>query len=280
MSALLTFLMSRAGFWTMAGATLGGYGAVAWYTYGDAPGVDLGMLLPFLPLLALPSLVVAMALARKAVASLATIFVVGVVLRALFLGHDPLLSDDVYRYLWDGRVQVAQGQPYGVAPADPSLDEVEAAWENQVRNLVNHPEIPTVYPPLLQLLYAGVAHVGGGLVLWRIVLLLFDVGIASLLIRALKSRGRNPCWVVLYLWHPLPIVETLWSAHAEGVAVFFLLAAVTALQLGRGILGAAALALGGVAKLLPFYMQRFLGNELLCSTLRSKLSSYKVPFHT
>ncbi|MEM7164029.1 MAG: hypothetical protein AAF581_01120 [Planctomycetota bacterium] len=257
--ALIAFLGSRPGFLLLAALTIAAYGSLGWYTHERGSAIDLGLLMPFLPLLALPSLVVAVSLVRKAAAvSLSTIFVVGVLLRAVFLGHDPLLSDDVYRYLWDGRVQVAAGQPYGIAPADPRLDHVEELWDDHVRELVNHPEIPTVYPPLLQLLYAGVAHVGGGLVLWRVVLLLFDMGIAVVMVRALRSRGRNPCWVVLYLWHPLPIIETFWSAHAEGVAVFFLLVAVTALQLGRGIVGAVALALGGVAKLLPFGLVPFL----------------------
>lgn len=264
---MLGFLASRAGFFSMAALTLAAYGGVSWYTRHSADEIDLGTLLPFLPLLALPSLAVALSLVRAGSSSLTTIVVVGVLLRAFFLGHDPLLSDDVYRYLWDGRVQVAGDQPYGVAPADPRLDHVEEQWEERVREFVNHPDIPTVYPPLLQLLYAGVAKLGGGLVLWRVVLLFFDIGIALVMIRALRSRGRNPSWVVLYLWHPLPVVETLWSAHAEGVAVFFLLAAVTALQLGRGLLGAAALALGGAAKLLPFGLIPFLARRFGWTTV-------------
>ena len=41
-----------------------------------------------------------------------------------FIAIEPGLSDDAYRYLWDGRVQVAGLNPYGIAPEDPALDAV------------------------------------------------------------------------------------------------------------------------------------------------------------
>ena len=71
--------------------------------------------------------------------------------RGLLRTPDPLHSDDLWRYLWDGEVQRQGLSPYGVSPADPSLDVIAASedWQ-QVRERINHLQIPTVYPPVAQ----------------------------------------------------------------------------------------------------------------------------------
>src|SRR5689334_4625690 len=62
----------------------------------------------------------------------------------------PVLSDDVWRYLWDGRVLRAGISPYAHAPDHPSLAFLrDAGWRR-----VNNPEIPTIYPPVAQILFA------------------------------------------------------------------------------------------------------------------------------
>ena len=81
--------------------------------------------------------------------------VAAVLLRVVFLPVTPSLSDDVYRYLWDGQVQRAGTSPYLYAPADPRLDGVQAAAGAGLRALVNHPRLRTVYPPLAEELFLG-----------------------------------------------------------------------------------------------------------------------------
>lgn len=241
-----------------------GFGWVAWQSRGLPEDVPIARLLPLFLLLPIPALTFAALLPRlpKGRGLLFALFVVGVVLRLFFIAHSPFLSDDVYRYLWDGRVQEAGFLPYGVPPSDPSLDSVEAGWpeEARVRELVNHPEVATVYPPLMELLFAGVAQVGGGLIAWRLLLLAAELGIAGLIVRGLRVRSLDPRLVVLYLWHPLPVFESTWSAHTEAIAVFFLLAAIVVVPFDRlrvrqrsrrCLMAAIALGLGGAAKLLP-----------------------------
>ena len=70
----------------------------------------------------------------------------------------PSLSDDAYRYVWDGKVQLAGQNPYRFAPADRRLDGVRYAD----RGRINHPRLRTVYPPLAELGFAAVAAVHGG----------------------------------------------------------------------------------------------------------------------
>ena len=82
---------------------------------------------------------------------LRAVLVAAVLVRLVFLPGVPSLSDDFYRYLWDGRVQLAGENPYRYAPADPRLDGVAFAG----RARINHPRLRTVYPPLEQAGSAG-----------------------------------------------------------------------------------------------------------------------------
>lgn len=76
----------------------------------------------------------------------------GVVLLTL----PPLLSDDLYRYVWDGRVLAAGLDPYAHAPEAAALAPLRDAcfW------LINHAELPTIYPPVAVLAFACVAWLG------------------------------------------------------------------------------------------------------------------------
>ena len=78
--------------------------------------------------------------------------VAAVVLRLVFLPVMPSLSDDYHRYVWDGRVQLAGVNPYKYRPYEHALDRVRYSG----RDLINHDELKTVYPPLTQAVFLGV----------------------------------------------------------------------------------------------------------------------------
>ena len=173
--------------------------------------------------------------------------------RVVLLPLAPELSDDIYRYLWDGHVLASGINPYGHAPADAALTSIRTPWHGEI----NHPEVPTIYPPLAQLLFAAVAAAGGGAVLAAKLLWLgFDLGCGLLLHRIAERTGRNPATVLVwYLWSPLLIVETAWSAHFDAVGLFLVAALILACsrapgrdgggqRVNRGTLAPGALARG------------------------------------
>lgn len=180
---------------------------------------------------------------------LALIWTIAVLARLALLPLAPELSDDIYRYLWDGHVLASGINPYGYAPADEALASIRTPWHGEI----NHPEVPTIYPPLAQFLFAAVAMAGGGSILAAKVLWLgFDLGCGLLLHRIAERTGRNPAPVLLwYLWSPLLIVETAWSAHFDAVGLFLMAALILACSRGPGRDGGAghatrrALSLGG-----------------------------------
>ena len=133
---------------------------------------------------------------RRLIVPLRTAIVLAVALRAIFLVADPQLSADVYRYLWDGSELAAGRNPYARPPQDPRI---------------NHPEIPTIYPPHAELLFA-VAH---WLPVWRLLLIGCDVAMLLLL-------RRRPELLLAFATFPPLLFEGAWSAHVEVAAALLL----------------------------------------------------------
>lgn len=155
----------------------------------------------------------------------------------------PTLSDDIYRYLWDGKVQRAGVNPYRYAPSDSELGFL---WD-ETHALINHPDIRTLYPPAAQLVFRVAAHVP---TVWgqKAAVLLFDLLTVALLVFYLRFRGYPPAQAVLYAWNPLVIVEFAGSGHMDSIAIFFLVTGLWALERHRPIRAGAALAVSFLAK--------------------------------
>jgi len=149
-------------------------------------------------------------LARRMTVSLRAALIVAAAVRASFLFADPQLSDDVFRYLWDGRVLTSGINPYSASPSDPRLDTLRQKWHARI----NHPEIRTIYPPLAEILFAAAET----LVSWRLMLIIADLVALRLM------RSRPDLLLAAALFPPL-LVEGLWNAHVEGIAAMLLMAA-------------------------------------------------------
>lgn len=160
------------------------------------------------------------------------------------------LSDDIYRYVWDGRVQLAGTNPYRYAPDADELAPLRDALHAQI----NHPHIPTIYPPLAQLFFTLVASVYESPGAIKLALTAFDMGLCLLLARLLATRTIDPRRVLLYAWHPLPLVEIAGSGHVDVLGTFFVMAALYALTTARTTLASVTLAAAALAKLVPIIL--------------------------
>src|SRR6267142_3760836 len=84
------------------------------------------------------------------------LLVIGLIFAALFrlsiIFFPPYLSDDIYRYVWDGRVQAASINPYRYIPADESVAGLRD--EKIYPNINRRDYAQTIYPPEI-----GRAHV-------------------------------------------------------------------------------------------------------------------------
>lgn len=171
----------------------------------------------------------------RSVPSPTTVWGVGIGMRVALLPLSPHFSEDIYRYMWDGHVQTAGVNPYLYAPADPELAGLRTAWHS----LVNHPEIPTVYPPAAQIVFVTLTLVGPSLVLFKLAFLACDLGVAWAVgrladRRADNARGSAAGALLLYLWCPLLVLEVAWSGHLEPLGLLPMMAALLFLTKGPG----------------------------------------------
>lgn len=182
--------------------------------------------------------------AARSKAALAIVFGAAAVFRLMLIPATPALSDDVYRYLWDGHVQSAGINPYRHPPDDPALDPI-ATW---YRGRINNPDLPTIYPPLTQAIFLAASLLPASVISMKGVVILFDLGTIAVVAALLRLSGAGPARVVIYAWSPLAILEVAWSGHCDPIGVFFLSGALLLSIAGRRRLSIAAAALSGCAK--------------------------------
>jgi hypothetical protein len=185
---------------------------------------------------------------------------VALLLRGLLLPLPPTLSNDILRYLWDGRVVASGHNPYLLAPEAEALHDLrDETWE-----AMHHHDVPTVYPPLAMALFTVAASVPGsspvGVMVLKGLLSLADLLTCGLLV-LLARRRRVPLHrVVWYAWNPLVVLEVAGMGHVDALGVAAVVAAVFYLHrpqeaargAPRAVAASAAAACAGVlAKLAP-----------------------------
>jgi hypothetical protein len=139
--------------------------------------------------------------------------------RLLFVFRVPELSDDIYRYLWDGLQTLRGINPYSLAPAAAKLSDANSAV---LLARINHPEMVTIYPPVSQMVFAVGAAITHSLTGMKIFLVALDIVTCAIMLKLLGALGL-PAWRgALYAWHPLPVMEIAGSGHIDGVAVLLL----------------------------------------------------------
>jgi hypothetical protein len=165
----------------------------------------------------------------------------------LFLAA-PFYSDDLYRYIWDGRVQVTGHlNPY----LHPPNSEALSPLRNDLFSRINHPDIPTLYPPVSELLFALVARVSQTVFAIKGAMLICDLLLMAFLLRVLGRVGVPAGQILIYAWNPLVVAEVAGNGHLDVLAVLFLIAGIHLIIVERSTLSTLALGLSAGAKLLP-----------------------------
>lgn len=161
----------------------------------------------------------------------------------------PLLSSDLYRYVWDGRVQRAGINPYRYPPEAEALVPLR---DTAIYPHINRPELPTIYPPVAQMLFALITTVVPDSVRgMKVAMVLFDLGTLGVLLHLLKRHGSDPDRLVLYAWSPLVVFEFAGSGHVDALMLPFLLLALQARLAARPGLAGVMLGLATLIKLYP-----------------------------
>jgi len=157
-------------------------------------------------------------------------------------------SDDVHRYRWEGRLVLEGGNPYRAVAADP----VFADYRDQDWEKMNHRDRGTVYPPVAQFLFAGMAAVESAIPrpwIGKGVFVACDLGIFALVLVLLRRRCLPAFYSLFYALNPVVLVSFAGEAHYDAVFVLPLVGAVLALEAGRTRLSWLLLALSIQVKL-------------------------------
>ncbi|MCP4748286.1 MAG: glycosyltransferase [Desulfobacteraceae bacterium] len=141
------------------------------------------------------------------------------IVRLLLIPHP--VSDDIYRYLWEGRMLASGVNPYLKPPCDTSL--LIFARDDIYHSLINHPQLPAVYPPGVLYLFSAIVHICYHPLAVKILMIAFDMGALVLLLALLRHRGYRRRWAILYAFNPVVLYSFSGQAHLDAIQIFFIL---------------------------------------------------------
>ncbi len=179
------------------------------------------------------------------------------VLRIALLVVVPSLSDDFYRFVWDGRLLANGYHPFAELPGYYLSGQLTVPGIDQsLYGNLNSPEYFTIYPPVAQFVFWLAAQITpnsviGSVIVMRIVLILAEVGTILLLIKLVRHFGLAEKRVLLYALNPLVIIELTGNLHFEALVIFFILLGIYFLVKSRVASAGVSFACAIGAKLLP-----------------------------
>ncbi|HET6210091.1 MAG TPA: glycosyltransferase 87 family protein, partial [Jatrophihabitans sp.] len=194
----------------------------------------------------------------------------GVLLQLAALGSGPSSSDDVNRYVWDGKVQLAGIDPYRYPPSAPQLQRLRdqplfyrpaagasCDWPlpDGVCSRVNRPDVHTIYPPVAEAAFtaARLASAGRSDGPFPLQLLAAIGGIAVALLLARRALAAGlPAWpVALWAWCPVTAVELANNGHIDWLAALAMAAGLVSYRRGRPVLAGGLVGAAIATKLYP-----------------------------
>lgn len=186
----------------------------------------------------------------------------GVLFRFCLIFSKPALSDDFYRFFWDGRIQQLGFNPFDFTPRQ-FLNQNSDAFLSQLFPYLNSPDYFSVYPQLSQILFNIVSVIGEdslqtNLIVMKSMIFVSEIGTLYLLNKLANKRKQDPSHLLIYLLNPLVIIELTGNIHLEAFMIFFFLLAVMLFYRQQLIGSATALSLSVQAKLLPILAIPFL----------------------
>ncbi|MGB8212595.1 MAG: glycosyltransferase family 87 protein [Anaerolineales bacterium] len=184
------------------------------------------------------------------------LFAVAVLAQAILVFNRPTLSDDMYRYVWDGRVQAQGISPYRYPPSAPELANLQ---DGNIYPSINRSTDVTVYPPAAEAAFALLWRIWPDRVHWFQAAMALGGSIAGVLLAGmLHDLKRSPKRLLIYLWSPLLAYETAHSAHVDGLVLPLLVGAWWARVRERDGLVGFLLGIATAMKLYPALLLPFL----------------------
>lgn len=187
------------------------------------------------------------------------IILFGLAGRLIFFLYPP--GNDLYRYIWEGAIQLEGFNPYLHAPDHPALSHIASGELAPIWSRINHRSLPAIYPPGSELLFLVLVSISPTVLLFKGAMIACEAGTLILLARLLRLKGLHPARLLFYAANPLAVVFLAGEGHIDAFQVFLLTAAVyflAARRLGPGsfLLGVACLTKYLALVAVPFWLFR------------------------
>lgn len=183
--------------------------------------------------------------------TLSFVFCFALLFRIILLSTRPTLSDDMYRYVWDGRVQANGISPYHYPPDSAEIAHLKTG-DRSVWRYINRKSAVTIYPPGAQIAYAGIWRIAGDSVTgFKAAFVAAELLGGLFLMRLLRHFRQPPERALIYLWSPLLVFEVAHAGHVDGLMLPLLIAAFWARTANRHTLLGLALGAATLVKLFP-----------------------------
>src|SRR3989454_5643500 len=190
--------------------------------------------------------------ARSARSTLIIVLVLAGIFRLSIVFAPPYLSDDIYRYVWDGRVQAAGINPYRYIPADEHLQSLR---DEKIYPKINRRDyVHTMYPPAAQATYFLTTRISESVTWMKLTIIGFELFTVWILMELLTSFGMPRQRILIYAWHPLAVWEFAGSGHVDPLAFAFIALALLARRRNWETTTGVALGLATLAKLFPILL--------------------------
>ncbi len=185
---------------------------------------------------------------------------VALIFRLIFIFAMPNLSQDFYRFIWDGRMILEGMNPYMFTPESfISVGKFPIAQAQQLyagMGELNGSHY-TNYPPIKQLIFAIAAlfagkSILGSAIVFRLFIIAADIGTLYFGKKLLEKFDMPVHHIFWYLLNPFIIIELTGSLHFEGIMIFFMIWSFYLLTKGKWQLAGVVLAISISVKLLPF----------------------------
>jgi alpha-1,6-mannosyltransferase len=178
--------------------------------------------------------------------TLIIILVCAALMRLALLFVEPYLSTDIYRYVWDGRVQAAGINPYRYVPGAPEVSHLRDAIIFPNINRADY--AVTIYPPAAQAYFLAVTRFGETVIAMKLGLLVSEAATIAAILGIMTRQGIPMNRMAAYAWHPLPVWEIAGTGHVDVVMCALLMIGLLAFLQGRVLLSGVLVTLGALVK--------------------------------
>lgn len=215
--------------------------------------IQRGQFVTFIALCSILFLAYGFLLIKRSELSWKPLFIIGLAFHLIFLFSVPALSDDFYRFVWDGQLLIEGSNPYLSLPSEVGAqDNFKAA----LLEGMNSPEYFSVYPPFLQYLFGtsllmAPKSIMAALISMRLIIIGASIACFFLMRKLLRLMDKHPDNAFIYFLNPLLIIEMSGNLHFEAVVAMFLVMSMIALFRNRLLLSALTWTLAVLTKLIP-----------------------------